>query len=84
VLGENIDTATLTEMLQVALVDRDEFRIVERSLLDKIVKGIGTLTNGILTVDWGDTYPVIYQVEQNGKVLEGTWSNGRATEKLIK
>ena len=38
VQGEEIDTATLTEMLQVALVDRDEFRIVERSLLDKIVK----------------------------------------------
>ncbi len=38
VQGETIDTATLTEMLQVALVDRDEFRIVERSLLDKIVK----------------------------------------------
>jgi hypothetical protein len=38
VQGESIDTATLTEMLQVALVDRDEFRIVERSLLDKIVK----------------------------------------------
>ena len=38
VQGETIDTATLTEMLQVALVDRNEFRIVERSLLDKIVK----------------------------------------------
>jgi hypothetical protein len=38
VQGESVDTATLTEMLQVALVDRDEFRIVERSLLDKIVK----------------------------------------------
>jgi len=236
--GETIDTATLTEMLQVALVDRDEFRIVERSLLDKIVKeqelqvmgitegqaakigelagankvmlvsiakfsgkylvivkgidvktgivdlsdqvlsysldglidvfpvladrlvrkargesvlayripteqsppsqggvasqiapsgiggtysasgtnpdgssyrgscvvalqsdgsysfdweiggstttGIGILKNGIMTVDWGDSSPVIYQVRQNGRVLVGTWSNGKASETITR
>jgi hypothetical protein len=36
--GETIDTATLTEMLQVALVDRSAFQVVERSLIDKILK----------------------------------------------
>lgn len=38
VSGEEVDAATLTEMLQVALVDRQEFKIVERSLLSKIIQ----------------------------------------------
>jgi hypothetical protein len=237
VQGEDIDTATLTEMLQVALVDRDEFRIVERSLLDKIVKeqelevagitegqaaaigklagadkimlvsiakladkylvivkgidtksgivdlsdqvlsysvggfidvfpvladrlvrkargesvaaykipadqgapavplppatgpagiggsyaakgtnpdgsdyagsceiaqrsdgsysfdwivggsayvGTGVLEDGVMTVDWGDSSPVIYKVQQGGRLLVGTWSGGKATERLSK
>jgi len=236
VQGESIDTATLTEMLQVALVDRDEFRIVERSLLDKIVKeqefevsgitegqaakigmlagadkimlvslakfadkylvivkgidtksgivdlsdqvlsysvggfidvfpvladrlvrkargesvaaykipadqgsasaspapatvdqagiggsyavkgtnpdgssyagscevalkpdgsysfdwivggsayvGVGNLENGVMTVDWGDSWPVVYRVQQGGRILVGTWSNGKAAERM--
>jgi len=46
--------------------------------------GIGRLENGVLTVDWGDSYPVIYQVQEGGKVLVGTWSDGKATENLVK
>lgn len=46
--------------------------------------GVGSLENGVMTVDWGDTYPVVYQVEQDGKLLVGTWSDGRATERLTK
>ena len=232
VQGETIDTATLTEMLQVALVDRNEFRIVERSLLDKIVKeqefqvsgltegqaakigelagankvmvvslakftdkylvivkgidtktgivdlsdqvlsrtvggfldvfpiladrlvrkargetvaafqipadqapsvvttpaaiggsykavgtnpdgsayhgscdvalqpdgtysfnwtvggsssaGVGILEKGVMTVDWGESSPVIYQVQQDGKTLVGTWARGDGTEKLTR
>lgn len=37
VAGEEIDTATLSEMLQLHLVDRNAFQIVERSLVDKIL-----------------------------------------------
>jgi len=48
--NEKIDTTTLTEMLQVALVDRNEFQIVERALLEKIIKEqelqISGLTDG--------------------------------------
>jgi hypothetical protein len=46
--------------------------------------GIGTLLNGVMTVDWGDSSPVIYRVQQGGKVLVGTWSDGHATEKLTR
>ena len=38
VQGEKVDAVTLTEMLQVALVDKREFKIVERSLLESIIK----------------------------------------------
>ncbi len=46
--------------------------------------GSGSLRNGILTVDWGESYPVIYQVKQGGRVLVGTWSGGKATETLTR
>ena len=44
--------------------------------------GTGALAGNTLTVDWDDTWPVIYKVKVNG-TLEGTWSNGRATETLV-
>jgi hypothetical protein len=37
-----------------------------------------------MTVDWGDVSPVVYHVRQDGKELVGTWSNGRASETIIK
>ncbi|MDA8425696.1 MAG: hypothetical protein M0Z80_06120 [Treponema sp.] len=44
--------------------------------------GVGRLKDGIMTVDWGDASPVIYQVQRGGKVLVGTWSDGKATETI--
>ncbi|MGO8692098.1 MAG: CsgG/HfaB family protein [Rectinemataceae bacterium] len=46
--------------------------------------GIGKLKDGVMTVDWGDVSPVVYQVQQDGKILVGTWSNGKATETISK
>ncbi len=46
--------------------------------------GIGRMQNGLIVVDWGDTYPVIYRVQQGGKVLAGTWADGAASEKLTR
>ncbi len=46
--------------------------------------GTGTLQGNKLTVDWGDDYPVIYIVKENGRVLIGTWANGTATETLCR
>jgi hypothetical protein len=44
--------------------------------------GTGILNGHTISVDWGQTYPVIYLVGPNG-VLTGTWNNGTATETLI-
>ena len=47
-----------------------------------VYSGIGVLDGGRIVVDWGQKYPVIYQVSPNG-VLSGTWNNGTATETLV-
>ena len=47
-------------------------------------EGRGVIQGTILTVDWGDTTPVIYQVLDGGKTLYGTWSNGRALDILTR
>ena len=44
-------------------------------------RGKGRLRGRILTVDWGQKYPVIYHVDEDG-TLRGKWSNGRASEDL--
>ncbi|TGK22017.1 fibronectin-binding protein [Leptospira fluminis] len=46
--------------------------------------GTGSLQGNVLSVDWGDTYPVIYNVKNGGARLEGTWGNGAGTEILYK
>jgi hypothetical protein len=47
-----------------------------------VYSGIGVLDGGRIIVDWGQKYPVIYQVSPSG-VLSGTWNNGTATETLV-
>ena len=42
-------------------------------------KGRGVLSNGIMTVNWGDTQPVIYAVRKDGS-LAGLWQSGQGTE----
>ncbi|TGK36069.1 fibronectin-binding protein [Leptospira gomenensis] len=46
--------------------------------------GTGTLEGSTLTVDWGQPDPVIYEVKNGGRLLEGTWAGGGATETLRK
>lgn len=46
-------------------------------------RGKGKLSNGVLTIDWGEAEPVIYQVMANG-LLKGTWAGGKASEDLRK
>ncbi|HNT27942.1 MAG TPA: hypothetical protein PKH10_07175 [bacterium] len=43
--------------------------------------GKGYLKGKTLTIDWGEQYPVIYTVQENG-TLKGTWANGTASETL--
>jgi hypothetical protein len=44
--------------------------------------GSGRLRDGIISVDWGQQYPVVYRVDEDG-TLKGTWANGAATEDLV-
>jgi len=46
--------------------------------------GNGKLSGDLMVVDFGDTYPVKYSVNEDGAVLRGTWSNGEASEVLRK
>lgn len=43
--------------------------------------GRGILRGKILTVDWGQQDPVIYRVEEDGRLM-GTWAGGTASETL--
>ena len=45
-------------------------------------RGTGIFNGRSIVVDWGQQYPVIYQVGPNG-VLTGTWNGGTATETLV-
>ena len=45
-------------------------------------EGDGSRSQDVVTVDWGDTYPVYYLVMPSGE-LHGTWANGTALERLI-
>lgn len=49
-----------------------------------ISSGIGKLKNSAITVEYGDTYPAIYKVLEDGKKLEGTWANGAGKEILLR
>ena len=44
-------------------------------------QGRGILAGQVLAVDWGDPDPVVYVVMADGS-LHGTWSNGRALDRL--
>jgi hypothetical protein len=45
-------------------------------------RGRGRLSGDMLTVEWGQQYPVIYRVNIDG-TLRGRWDNGRGIENLI-
>jgi uncharacterized membrane protein len=45
-------------------------------------KGVGTRQGDTIVVNWGQRYPVIYEVGADG-VLHGKWDNGRASETLL-
>ena len=44
-------------------------------------RGQGSIEGRVVTVDWGDSHPVIYVAMSDG-TLHGTWGNGTALEKL--
>ncbi len=45
-------------------------------------QGRGTRNGQVITIDWGDQYPIVYVRMPSGE-LHGTWANGKALERLI-
>lgn len=43
--------------------------------------GSGQRAGAVVSVNWGDTHPVVYVVMSDGS-LHGTWANGQALERL--
>ena len=48
---------------------------------NRTYQGTGSFDGRLMIVNWGDRYPVVYVLMSDG-TLHGTWSNGRALEKL--
>ena len=46
-----------------------------------VFKGQGTLNGRVLTIDWGQADPVIYQVMPDG-TLDGAWARGQGKERV--
>lgn len=49
-----------------------------------ITKGIGTLKGTTFTINYGDKYPAIYNVKENGNWLDGSFGNGTGKESMTK
>ncbi len=45
--------------------------------------GQGGMAGSVLTIDWGESQPVIYRVNADG-TLDGTWAGGKASERLVR
>ncbi|TGJ98161.1 fibronectin-binding protein [Leptospira langatensis] len=82
VTGTNPDGSRYKGTVNVTLNDDGSYNF-EWSV-GNTFSGTGSLDGNTLTVDWGDTYPVIYTVKNGGAKLEGTWGNGAGTEILSK
>lgn len=62
--------------------DGDVYKFRWRISDGTIYLGSGKLVGRTISVDWGQKYPVIYQVGDDG-TLKGTWANGTASENLV-
>jgi len=80
VSGTNPDASTYTGTVVVSQLGGNQYRF-DWSVANQTFTGTGVLNGNVISVDWGQDSPVIYQVGPTG-VLNGTWSNGRATEVL--
>ncbi|EBA05938.1 LIC10280 family protein [Sagittula stellata] len=47
---------------------------------DASYKGTGTLEGRVLTISYGDPFPAVYVVMEDGE-LHGTWNDGTALER---
>jgi hypothetical protein len=81
VVGTNPDGGSYKGVVKIT-VDGKLVRLNWRISNGETFKGQGYLKGNTLTIDWGQSDPVIYKVGDDG-VLRGTWSRGRGKENLI-
>ena len=79
--GTNPDGSKYRGTTTITRISADRYSL-KWSIGTQTLTGTGALAGNTLTADWGDKWPVIYRVNVDG-TLEGTWSNGRATETLV-
>ena len=79
--GTNPDGSRYHGTTTITRISADRYSL-KWSIGKQTLTGTGALAGNTLTADWGDKWPVIYKVTADG-TLEGTWSNGRATETLV-
>lgn len=81
VFGTNPNGSTYKGVVRIS-VEGKLYRFNWRISNGETFKGQGYLKGNTLTIDWGQSDPVIYKVGDDG-VLRGTWSRGRGKENLI-
>ncbi|GIX41586.1 MAG: hypothetical protein KatS3mg129_1319 [Leptospiraceae bacterium] len=78
--GKNPDGTEYRGNVTITKIGENQYKLHWKILNDEF-EGTGKLEGKILTVDWGQEFPVIYEIQVDGS-LKGTWNNGTATENL--
>ena len=78
--GRNPDGSVYDGSVRIA--DNDGAIAMTWSVESHSYQGTGTRNQDVIWVDWGDQYPVVYVRMPDG-ALHGTWTNGRAVERLL-
>ena len=66
----------------VSIVNRSGQYVVDWKVGSSNYRGSGTLASNVLTVDWGDSSPVVYALQRDG-TLSGLWQSGAGEETLV-
>ena len=77
--GRNVDGSAYRGTVLVQARSDGTFEFFWR--IGSFHRGIGTLDGKIVTVDFGDAFPAVYEIQTDG-TMSGTWANGRASERL--
>lgn len=77
--GRNIDGSPYRGLVLVQPRADGRFEFVWR--IGTFHRGIGTLDGNVVTVEFGDLHPAVYEIGADG-TLTGTWADGKASERL--
>ncbi|HEX7534448.1 MAG TPA: tetratricopeptide repeat protein [Syntrophales bacterium] len=79
VVGTNPDGTSYSGM--VTITRNDGAYVFVWTIGSSTFRGTGNFQGETLIIDWGQSYPVIYKVAEDGRLI-GTWNNGNASEVL--